>query len=659
MALLIPGIIIAIAAMVLLVIAVAGKAQETSTGGQALPEARETIRSELVEAREYLSRLEDVIAGSWNVLTQDHVSGEYDETRITSQYEIITEKLAQMNEETDRYIKENESLDAETKRILVTIAGTLLSTREDLDRAYDEYKKAIAAAGKTNQDNEAALKSLLGVLASDAEKANGNLTELLNENGKDIEKASHLLELLTELVNEDIGNLKQSIEAESARLGKRLAEKVARLTSDLAAIMVQSDQAKDEISGILNVMDAAYETRSGEIADALNGINHIMLAISADYARAHEEVKEICREFSESAYGRQNELLDALKRMSDDMETDNDSLNQHFRDLGNDLSAKISVNEDILALILKMEGELDKNFSSLFQSFADGKGLLAAALANKGETVAPDADFASFAAAIMNLSPDSTIIDLDGRLREAEAALITNLLYADSEMAKMKSELETKIELIVQAVVNGKELLVSALRAKEQAIDDEPSFVDLYNAIMTIETGILSGDIVHTYHFHTTVDDGDVTAEDTHSLNAAANSVRGGCFRDSIPHTHQGNTVNGGDCYGSIAHTHGADCYVAYVFGGSEYVCSICSKVYRGWAVPADACHYGYPFHRVDGFCANCGQFAASHQFGGSRCRTLTCGIHPFALSCEKTIDGYAAECGYLYNQITGAVIIY
>ena len=277
----------------------------------------------------------------------------------------------------------------------------------------------------------------------------------------------------------------------------------------------------------------------------------------------------------------------------------------------------------------------------------------------------------------MNSKIDSLFTSVSSAKKALAAALLTDSEAVERNVSSIPSTETGRVELPFLDYANiitnhdnvikeGKLLLANALIANNKIIVSGINSQSSFNAFKTaIDNAICANlncgaapNVIYTHHYHTISGEAGTTLLNDNLDNTMRDSS-GGCYQAAVPHAHQGNTLSGGSCYGTVSHSHVASCYVAYVHGGNQYTCPFDGNVYRDWAVPSNACHFGYPFNANGSYCANCGQFSANHQFGGSRCYTLTCSVHPFSLSCGRTVDGYKTNCGRMRGEIISATIMY
>jgi len=179
--LLIPGVIVVVIALVLLVFAVLGVTPENGNQEQVLIETRDTIMSELVQAREYLSQLEESISDNWKVLKQDDFATDLNEMTLLSQYESLKLKLFTINEELYGYIENNENLNEETKRILLAIVSSLVNIRDEMEMSYDEFGKRLEFINNNHQGGNLEIQNWLLSLNEETTDINNNFTKSVSE----------------------------------------------------------------------------------------------------------------------------------------------------------------------------------------------------------------------------------------------------------------------------------------------------------------------------------------------------------------------------------------------------------------------------------------------------------------------------------------------
>ena len=272
--------------------------------------------------------------------------------------------------------------------------------------------------------------------------------------------------------------------------------------------------------------------------------------------------------------------------------------------------------------------------------------------------------------------------------------------------------LEQKLGQVFTFVSNGKKKVVSALLTKGVDLNEDATFAQIYEGILSIEQELLigveqiPGNITYDYHYH--IDGkGQYPHTDTcaiadmggcygvpvyhyHVDNAGTAQAasynapeKGGCFVTNVYHAHIGASTGNGGCYTvPVYHQHtGSSSKVGGCYGNIPYTVNKycgCSSYAHTDSLP------GYEGIST---CANC-----YHNHGGDKCDAVTssyvdykigltcgkttstivaydlsCGMTPetiigYSLGCGKTtstIVAYQPGCGLSDGQIIGATIVY
>ena len=229
----------------------------------------------------------------------------------------------------------------------------------------------------------------------------------------------------------------------------------------------------------------------------------------------------------------------------------------------------------------------------------------------------------------MESNISNTVNNIGTGTSVSQEAILERIGQLEENTNNRLSGLSGDIQSVFQRVSNGKALLASALLTKNVVIDEDATFQEIYDAILSIkqETVIgvdkIPGTIEYEYHYHT------------------------------------GDAQNGGGCYTvEDVHHHNASCYqlCTYSWTGCEGS--------NGWTDGNSISHCNY--RETHSICNN-GQTMykvySHYNGGGSQSGHRSGGSSTHAISvCGKTEGqhyGWTTGCGLQDGQIVGAHIVY
>lgn|GEM_PF-4599808 len=491
--LLIPGAIAVAISIALLIMAFITNSPEPA-GHPALTEYNETITTEMIHTKEYLSQLSDVVNDvndNWQTVSYDFASVMSKE--IEDKINIITNNLGSLRTQIDNSnsdltnlinrledlrIKDNEEAENELINIYNDLSIRIVHSLTEIHDYYtgtsNLMKNLFTELNKTNaSDNE----KLLETLKIMSEKMESNSSESL---AKIVESVDNI-ELLVELNQEKLVNLLMTLGSDIDN--SELKVILEMLGFDITKLSIES---RDEILKIINELgsDNAY----------------LM-------AKSHDELLKILDDFG---YGTAS-IINSTKT-----------------DLTNTLlQFELKISGDINSIENKFIN-LDNKLDLLFQSVSSGKNILAAALltdasvAERDVSGIPDTEtgraeypFAHYAGIIRN----SNKAVVDGK-------------YLLSESFKNNSNL-----INFGTSVNAASGFEEFAKAAESAGCMQLCCVD----------GVPASRIEYLYHFHTTDGETGATVENDNADNLTLD-VSGGCYTKYNQHIHEQNSI----CY-SIA----------------------------------------------------------------------------------------------------------
>ena len=339
------------------------------------------------------------------------------------------------------------------------------------------------------------------------------------------------------------------------------------------------------------------------------GITADLAAINTSMDTAHGEIKTLITEvetnLQNEADANQSELLGALTEMDSSFEQAN---SEGFQNLLNSLQAQA---ENMQSQFDALNSSMTANTSAINQT----------AETNKTEVLNKLASMES------NIS--NTVNNIGTGTSVSQEAILERIGQLEENTNNRLSGLSGDIQSVFQRVSNGKALLASALLTKNVVIDEDATFQEIYDAILSIkqETVIgvdkIPGTIEYEYHYHT------------------------------------GDAQNGGGCYTvEDAHHHNASCYQLCTYSwtgceGSNGWTDGNSISHCNYRETHSICNNGQTMYKVYSH-YNGGGSASGHRDGGSSTHAISvCG------KSEGQHYGWTTGCGLQDGQIIGAHIVY
>ena len=453
------------------------------------------------------------------------------------------------------------------------------------------------------------------------------------------------------------------LEAEFDSLQLKLEEDYLSLMQEMEAMQQQIASTHGSITELLNLMEEADESRQAELEAAFADVNASIELIRTEYNNAHSQLQELIQTVQETQTANHEETLSVLSEVEINLEeVSMESLEQ----LSNSLQV---MEESFSSSLTQMKQEMNQNISNLGVELKNNLFQTNTDIINRLD--------------VMNNNITNQHEELNTNLSN-QYQQISNTIHNSTgdqqeSFDSLMSYLEQKLGQVFTFVSNGKKKVVSALLTKGVNLNEDATFAQIHDAILSIEQEIVigveqvPGDIIYDYHYHVNgkgqyphtatcaiADKGgcygvpvyhyhvDLAGTAQAASYQAAN--KGGCFVTNVYHTHVGASTGNGGCYTvPVYHQHtGNSSKVGGCYGNIPYTvnryCGCSSYAYT--ELP------GYEGHPT---CANC-----YHNHGSSKCNAVTSSYvdYKIGLTCGKatsTIDSYGLGCG----KTTSTIIAY
>ncbi|RHP86049.1 hypothetical protein DXA36_20160 [Eisenbergiella sp. OF01-20] len=514
----------------------------------------------------------------------------------------------------------------------------LESIQDEMDTVQTELTERIHTADTNSADRYESIKNTVDKLETSVREklvaVNQDITKLLEElrktgeqENKDLlinleESQEELLLVLDTLHSAFASALKEAFETLEAQLAETDTG-VNQLLSNLEKAHTDISHTQEEIAGVLQDMDELDTSRMEEILARFTGIQTNLSEIQSVMNRSHEEIKEMIEALQSSENEKQQELLATLTRMDTSFsETSTGNLDQLILTLQ-------TQTEGIQKWFADLSSHVDQNFQSLTNT-----------VTNIGENVASNKEemVSRFENHFSDLS--TSVSNVNQAVEGNQGELLNRIAELENHTSAGFSQLEQDVQSVFQRASDGKQLLASALLAKNVPITKDATFHEFYEAILRVEQQLVigveqvPGTISYDYHYHT------------------------------------GDSEKGSGCYTKKRyHQHGPACY-------SKATCTVTVHGNGGFWSEGDtwcSCHGNV--HKIKqnvirkhsscGADDNYGQisFTEHHGPGIDGFHGYDSSTHTYdRLSCGKTnatFVGWDVGCGFVDGQIIGAHILY
>ena len=518
------------------------------------------------------------------------------EENSAARYESLTQTLTEVNDAITSALEEMRAESNEQNTVLVERLQTM---KAELD----------AVLGQISENNEAYYTSLTETLTKMNSDLNNILEEMKAENTEQNAALQELIQNSADGICSMLENLQQSGEEWYNGANSNINTKVTELMNNLDGIHNSITSTQLDIRQTLVDMQTADAEHMDQIMEEFYGITADLATINTSVDTAHGEIKTLITEvetnLKNEADENQSELLGALTEMDSSFEQAN---SEGFQNLLDSLQAQAE----------SMQGQFDALNNSMT---ANTSAINQTAETNKTEVLNKLASMES------NIS--NTVNNIGTGTSVSQEAILERIGQLEENTSNRLSGLSGDIQSVFQRVSNGKALLASALLTKDVVIDEDATFQEIHDAILSIEQEVvigvdkLPGTIEYEYHYHT------------------------------------GDAQNGGGCYTvEDVHHHNAGCYqlCTYSWTGCEGS--------TGWTDGNSISHC--PYRETHSICNggqtmyktydhyNGGGSASGHRDGGSSTHAI--------LVCGKTEGqhyGWTTGCGLQDGQIIGAHIVY
>lgn len=555
----------------------------------------EEMRTDLESISEYLTQLDASVANNKEELIHLTESRDGSYEALTEYLDGLKRIVSTIQSELSRYQN-----DQSQQQVLSTQEFADMKTRMDsLSAAILELenrlKENIQNADVNNGGRYEALVEDMDGLSSDLQnkvkeldqrlsdmlselKSNGNrmsasLSELISSSQNELSILLNQLEMANQQRYE---NSEAQSNSRNEQIDQNINEKVNLLSGRLDEVHANINATQTEIKQILADMDEADDLRLEEIMKSFAEINAELAAINEDMDTAHEELKTLIETVRTEAGENQEELLGVLNEIDASFTEQN---SQNYEALVQSLNSQSEA----------MKAQMEAMSSSLIQNTAQ----------------------------------------IAVEVSSGNAGILEKLTQMESSTNAMLSGLSSNVQSVFQRVSNGKKLLASALLTKDVIIDEDATFQEIYNGIISIPQQVvigvdrIPGTIEYEYHHHA------------------------------------GSSESGGGCYTvEDVHHHDVSCYQL-----CNYSWTGCAGD-NGWTDGENISHC--PYRETHSICNNGQPMYKTYDhpnYGGSQSGHRNSGSSTHAvLVCSKTEGqhyGWKTGCGLQEGQIVGAHIVY
>ena len=459
--------------------------EEMRTDLQNISEYLTQLDASVTNNKEELIHLTEVHDGNYTELTeyleglknvvstiQSELAG-YQDSQSEQQI-ISTQEFADMKTRMDSLSQAILELENRLKETINSTDGNNGGRYEALEEELDGLSSELQ--NKVNELNQR-LSDMLAELKSNGNGMNTSLSELISRSQSELVSLLNGLENANQLRYE---KTEQENISRSDQTNQNINEKVNQLSGKLDEVHNNITATQTEIEQVLANMDASDSLRMEEIMKSFTGINASLAAINTDMDTAHGELKTLIEAVRTEAGENQEELLGVLNQIDTSFTEQN---SQNYDALIQSLNSQTET----------MKAQLEAMNSSLTQNTAQ---------------IAED-------------------------VNDGNAEILEKLIQMENSTNAMLSGLSGDVQSVFQRVSNGKKLLASALLTKNVVIDEDATFQEIHDGILSIEQEIvigvdqIPGTIEYEYHYHTGSPEnggGCYTVEDVHHHNA-------GCYR--------------------------------------------------------------------------------------------------------------------------------
>lgn len=576
--------------------------------------------------QEYLLLLENDLMRIDNIL-QNHTNTE---SIVNSEIVLSFTKLSECHQE--------------IKSQLISIHGGIAEmlsvvraeSEEHFSTTLEKLTKLQKELAKTQDDTKNYYDNLLEVLA------------VLEENNVKQNK-----ELISQLLLAQTA-IEELLEINFNSLQLKLEENYLSLMQEMENLHNQVENAHLSITELLTLMEETDQNRQKEIGAAFASVNSSIDLIRTEYNSVHANLENLIQTIQETQIASYEETLSVLSEVETNLEKI--SL-ENLEQLNNSLQV---IEENFSSSLTAMQNNIHKNFSDLNTEISSNLFQTNSDITNKLE--------------LINSEISNQHQELNNNISNQYEQISNTINNSSGEQQEslnnLMNYLEQKFGQVFTSVSNGKKKVVSALLTKGVDINEDATFAQICNAILSIEQEIklgveqIPGKITYDYHYHV-----DGKGKELHA-EICGISQKGGCFSNPVYHAHKtaAGIIGNGNVYSS---TMPGGCFTIAA-GHTHDVVTACSKtpVYNH-ACDSGCGSYQYEYCDRCDYCimASCGGCKLGTAYYHSNNKVLagynyTCGspTNTYTTGCGKTtntIVAYQPGCGLSDGQIIGATIVY
>ena len=563
-----------------------------------------------VNSAEHTSMLDTTLQSLENVQTE--ITGILAELEADSaeRYSALDQSISQLSTDLQNVNAELVSKMEELKADAGSNTQTLL---QSMQSGHDSITAALTDMDNANTARFEALDQALSSLSDQLQTAGDTITNTLAQMQETGEAQSNAILDAVQASGESIRTMLSELES----LGEEwysdtngnLDTKVTQLMNNLDSIHNNITSSQLDIKQMLVNMSSADASRMEQILEKFYEVTADLAMINTDMDTAHEEIRSLITEvqtnLQNTADENQSELLTALNNMDSSFSQAN---TEGFSNLLESLQSQA---DSMKSQFDQLNESLANNVSGINQNVTDSKTEMLQKLES------------------METNISSTVNNIGSGTSVSQEAILNRINQMEENTNNRLSGLSGDIQSVFQRVSNGKALLASALLTKDVVIDEDATFQEIHDAILSIDQEIvigvdqIPGTIEYEYHHHT------------------------------------GDSQNGGGCYTvEDVHHHNADCYQLCTYSwtgceGSNGWTDSNSISHCNYRETHSICNNGQTMYKVYSH-YNGGGSASGHRDGGSSTHAISiCG------KTEGQHYGWTTGCGLQEGQIIGAHIVY
>lgn len=572
--------------------------------------------------------------------TQNEVQNQLKQTKNEISQEAAKNKseLAEQMESAERNISDkiNNSQDNLNNKIESsknTLSGEINSAKSEIssqltDELSNTEEKISNQVGKTEKNlvdkiGDSANGLSEEITAAQAALSEQFLSQLEKTEGNIMNQVERSENEMTAGLNDSKTLIQGQISGTEKILTQGIDTGVNLLLTNLDSVHADITVTQEEIKNILKDMDQADEEKMTDIINRFAGVNNKLVDINSAMDTAHNDIKGLISSLQTSTEKNQEKLLEALTAIDSSFSSQN-SVN--FELLVNSLQTQT---DTVQNWFNSLNSSVTSNFENLSNSVTS---IEQSASQNKDEVLNNfNQSFTNLSAAVGNISQ---------AVADSKDEIINRISSLEISTTDKFNKLSNDVQSVFQRASNGKQLLASALLAKNVSIQKDAAFKEFYDAILSIDQQIVigveqvPGTITYDYHYHS------------------------------------GDPENGSGCYTKkLYHQHGPECY-------SKAACTVTVHANGGfWSEGDDWCPCHGNVHKIKqnvirkhsscGAADNYGQisFTEHHGPGTDGFNGYDSSTHSYdKLSCGKTnatFVGWDVGCGMVDGQIIAAHIVY